>query len=342
LGKQRLLSKIAFCASIFAFCVIALGALTRLIDAGLGCPDWPGCYGHMVLPMSETAKQSIQIQYPASHYVNYKAWAEMIHRYFVGGLSCFILAIIMCVFIIKRNRTTGNMVAAVGLLLLLGYQIMLGQWTVTLKLLPIIVSQHLLGGFFILSVLWFIYLNNREQQQWVVPGNIGKKGLLLGAIIGLGILMLQICLGAWTSTNYASLSCPDFPFCVNDNPLLTMYFKEAFNLISPIGMNYEGGVLPEMVRQTIQISHRMGALILAVYLFIFMSIAMTRLKLYPHLLKIIYLIFGLLLLQISIGITNVLFKLPLVTAISHNIVAAMLLLSMITFIYFLAILQKRL
>lgn len=335
--KQNNLSRLAFCATLFAFCVIALGAFTRLIDAGLGCPDWPGCYGHLIVPMSDSAINSMNIQYPASHFVNYKAWAEMVHRYFVGGLSCFIIAIVVSILIVKRFRICSNIISAIALLLLLSYQIMLGQWTVTLKLLPVIVSQHLLGGFLILSVLWFIYLNNRLTLPSSSLGQVrGRRLFLLGAIVALVLLLIQISLGAWTSTNYASLSCPDFPLCINENPLLSMHFKEAFNLLSPVGINYEGGVLPESIRQTIQMTHRIGALILTLYLFVFMSIAMIKLKQYPHLIKLLHLIFGLLFLQVSIGITNVIFKLPLITAVSHNLIAAILLLSVITLIFKLA------
>ena len=138
--SQRFLSRVALCASFFALGVIALGAFTRLMDAGLGCPDWPGCYGHLTAPLTDSLEK-----------IAYKAWTEMIHRYFVGGLSILIAIIITMIFSQKTLRTCFNSVMAIFLIVLLSYQIMLGQWTVTLKLLPIIVSQHLLGGYLILS-----------------------------------------------------------------------------------------------------------------------------------------------------------------------------------------------
>lgn len=328
--RSNLLSRLALCAAIFALGVIALGAFTRLIDAGLGCPDWPGCYGHVTVPTSGVA----QIQYPHSPLVSYKAWAEMVHRYFVGGLSLFILSILFVVF--KNSRTRSNMILALGLLTLLVYQIILGRWTVTWKLLPVIVSQHLLGGFCILSILWLIFLNNNvtlKNQLSKIP----VRGLLPWAVIGLMILLMQIALGAWTSTNYASLSCADFPFCSNDNPFLSMHFKEAFNVFSPIGINYEGGVLPTMIRQTIQMTHRLGALIFTIYMLIFTVIALPKIKNYPELMKSLYLIWGLLCIQLCIGIANVIFKLPLLSAISHNVTAAILLLSVIMLTFKLAL-----
>lgn len=326
----------AFCASFFALGVIALGAFTRLIDAGLGCPDWPGCYGHIVVPAANLVQQISDLQYPGSHLVSYKAWAEMIHRYFVGGLSLFILSIIG--FILKNSRTRTNLILAASLFLLLIYQIVLGRWTVTLKLLPVIVSQHLLGGFLILSTLWLIHLNNNLNLKKRLA-HIPARNLLPWAIGAIVILVLQILLGAWTSTNYASLSCPDFPLCVNDQPI-SMHFKEAFNLFSPVGVNYEGGVLPMIIRQTIQMTHRLGALILTVYIFAFTAFALSKLKKYPELMRSLYLILGLLCIQLCIGMTNVIFKLPLVTAVSHNLMAVILLLAVITFTFKIAMTSK--
>lgn len=313
--KQNALSTLALCAAFFSLSVIALGAFTRLVDAGLGCPDWPGCYGHWV----------------AAPLAGYKAWAEMIHRYFVGCLSLFIVGVISLVFK-KKYRSRGNVILAFGLIFLLSYQILLGRWTVTLKLLPIIVTQHLLGGFLILSLLWLIYLNNRVSE---ISLRIRKNRLLVWAVLGLVLLFFQILLGAWTSTNYASLSCPDFPWCAYDRAMI-LQFKEAFSLISPTHINYEGGVLSLAARQTIQMTHRIGAVVVTIYFFIFLGLAIKSLKYAPSLMKILYGIVGLLCVQLCVGMVNVIFKLPLATAISHNLIAVVLLLSMITFIFKLA------
>lgn len=308
--NQHFLSRLAFSASFFALGVIALGAFTRLMDAGLGCPDWPGCYGHMMAPMTSA-----------------KAWTEMIHRYFVGILSILIMIIVIMIFSQRVVRTRSNIFMTLFLILLLSYQIMLGQWTVTLKLLPVIVSQHLLGGYLILATLWVLYLSNRP------PAYTGtEKKLFPWALLGFILLLSQILLGAWTSTNYASLSCADFPFCLNDQAI-TWHFKQAFNLLSPIGINYEGGVLSTAIRQTIQMTHRLGALVVTSYFVIFIAIASLQLKQRPDLLKSLYIVLGLLCIQLALGISNVIFQLPLITAISHTIVAALLFISWITFIF---------
>jgi cytochrome c oxidase assembly protein subunit 15 len=337
LVKQRFLAILALSASFFALGVIALGAFTRLIDAGLGCPDWPGCYGHFVVPINHSVQNAVNAEYPGTPLVTYKAWAEMVHRYFVGGLSLFIFIIIGMIFSNKILRRMSNVVYACALLALLIYQIILGQLTVTLKLLPIIVSQHLLGGFFILSTLWLIYLNNRIAPMDHASKKIKK--FLPWAIIALILLLLQIALGAWTSTHYASLSCVDFPFCNNAQPFMEMHFKEAFNLFSPVGINYEGGVLAEPIRQTIHMTHRLGALILTIYLFSLMLMMMKQVKNIPELMKSVYIILGLLTVQLCIGMANVILKLPLPTAILHNLTAVLLLIAVITFIYKLATLS---
>ncbi len=340
MANSRFISILALCASFFAFGVIALGAFTRLVDAGLGCPDWPGCYGSFTVPLTEEARKLAVLNYPDTHLNVYKAWAEMLHRYFVGGLSLFILVIMGAVFKVPLRAKKLNIILMGCLLLLLVYQILLGQLTVTLKLLPAIVTQHLLGGFLILSVLWLVYLNNGSKMQEASSISSSKGLLLLLSAIALIILFLQITLGAWVSTNYASLSCPDFPFCLNDQTM-TLYLKEAFNIFMPVGINYEGGVLSTAIRQTIQMTHRIGALIFTLYMFGFLGFALTKLKDAPELMKSIYLMMGLLIIQICIGITNVVFKLPLGTAISHNLVAALLLLSVITFIFKLATTEKK-
>ncbi len=324
--KYTGIARLAFFASFFALGVIALGAFTRLIDAGLGCPDWPGCYGHFTVIGAENA---------GTHLVAYKAWSEMIHRYFVGGLSLFILAIVGNVFV-RKNTGKLNKILGIVLIALLVYQIRLGQWTVTLKLIPIIVSQHLIGGFLILSTLWLVYLNNKNTTL-LTQNKLQHSGtILFFASVGLIILFTQIMLGAWTSTNYASLSCPGFPFCMNQQSIV-WHLREAFTVSSTLGINYEGGVLPESIRQTIQMSHRFGAFVLTAYLLVLMMFSMPKLQRSPDIAKIFYVIFGLLCVQLCLGISNVVFKLPVVTAVSHTVMAALLLISMITLIFKLAV-----
>ncbi len=314
--KRKYLTVAAIFGCFFALIVIGLGAFTRLMDAGLGCPDWPGCYGHLTVPLSN----------PAGRLDVFKAWAEMIHRYFAGSLGLMIL-VVLCLIFSKALRSRSNMMLGASILALLIYQILLGRWTVTYKLLPIVVTQHLLGGFLIVTMLWLIYLNNSDQSLGKVQQ---PKGIKIGAVIGLILILLQIFLGAWVSTNYASFSCLDFPFCINTNPFMRMNFSEAFTFFSPVGVNYEGGVLSESARQTIQMMHRLGALIVTLYLLVFTVFFM---KYSRSGLQSVYIIWVLLFIQLSLGMINVMYKLPLITAIGHNLIAVVLLLSMVTLVF---------
>lgn len=320
LVKHRSLATLAFYASVFALVVIALGALTRLMDAGLGCPDWPFCYGQMVMPFNNKHLSSIWKFSPAS-LVLHKAWIEMIHRYFVFFLSLFILGMISLIFLYRTLRTQNNKICAFMLILLFLYQIILGKWTVTYKLLPFIVIQHLLGGYFILTTLWWLYLSNRFQ-----PNNkfFLNKSTGLTAWIGCGLLILlvQIFFGAATSTHYAALSCNHFPLCTSTH-FFPLDFRTAF-IFKKISL---------ATKQTLQMCHRLGALLFTLYfiVFIFFNRKLIHGK---YLLQCnILIIFSLLLLQILLGLCNILFNLPLLIAIFHTLTAALLWLSMITFLF---------
>lgn len=314
--KDQILLWMARGAVLLAFFVIGLGALTRLMDAGLGCPDWPGCYGHLI-PLPSISEET----WPHSPYVAYKAWTEMIHRYAVGVLGLLILAITAWVLVRKSLHTRRLFVLVTGLWILLIYQILLGQWTVTLRLWPVIVTQHLMGGFLILSLLWMISLT-----QTSIGESVHSKEGYVWTRLSLAILLLQILLGAWTSTNYASLSCPDFPFCLNDSPV-HYAFGEAFRLLST-GINYDGGVLAPPALRAIQMTHRAGALLVSINLLALAAWLMMRYS--YHFTRIAGGMMALLLMQACLGMINVLYHLPVVTAVCHTLVAALLLLTLIT------------
>lgn len=316
--------------------VMGLGAFTRLVDAGLGCPDWPGCYGHwFVSKISPTVAPAI---------VSYKAWAEMIHRYMAGTLASLTMLVFLSLVWLSFNKQAFNHsfnnlakfagILAISLWLLIMYQILLGRWTVTLQLLPIVVTQHLLGAQGIAGLLWITLLLSMKvtpavRLNSIDPTSLNKATWLSKGLpwLGLGLLLVQIFLGAWTSTHYAALSCEGFPFCTNEGIGFPTHFKEAFH-VSMIPANYEGGLLSSAVRQTIHMTHRLGALVVSVYL-LGMSLFFIR-KGNVWLKNISVGIMGLVLLQITLGIANVLFQLPLAIAIAHNITATLLFLTLIT------------
>jgi cytochrome c oxidase assembly protein subunit 15 len=297
-----------FLLTLLTLTVVMVGAFTRLSDAGLGCPDWPGCYGSLIVQ--------------AHTFEADKAWIEMIHRYIAGSLGLFVFGLTAMAF--RKSNPVLRPVR--GLLLftsfLITFQALLGMWTVTKLLHPTIVMLHLLGGMATLSMIWLIHLRIKNPHTFNTRPILGAK---IASIVGLVIVVFQIALGGWVSTNYAAFACPDFPTCQAQWwPPLNM---EAFNIFIPIDRNFDGGFLDHPERVTIHFIHRVGALVTAGYLLIF-----SLFCLYKNLpiKKLIFSLLFVLFLQISLGIVNIVALVPLWAAVLHNGVAALLLLCMVT------------
>jgi heme a synthase len=310
-------------AFLVAFSVVLLGAYTRLKDAGLGCPDWPACYGKFTLP--NHTQQISHGPFIGKTLNPKKAWPEMIHRY--AAASLVILSFAATVLIIYQYRLPQQPVKiAVLLLFLLFFQGLLGKWTVTLQLNPLIVMSHLLGGLALLSLLWILIC--RLARLFSKPASNFHKTLKSWATFGLVLLIIQICLGGWTSANYAAFVCPDFPTCQN-RWWPAMSFHEGFHLHWNTAVNYEGGILSPTARTAIQMSHRIMAVITSLYLglliYKIVNISNTH-----FMRRIAFLLALLLVMQISLGALNVVWMLPLPIAMAHNAIAALLLLTLIT------------
>ena len=305
-----------------AFVVIALGAWTRLVDAGLGCPDWPGCYGFVVFPTNEAEIALAEARYPTFPYDINKAIPEVVHRYFAAALG--FLAIIMVYYSFKQNENKNIRRWTIGLLIFICCQGLFGYLTVSLLLLPIIVTAHLFGGFTTLTLFFLIFLMSGKfdiLEKMAIP----KLKTIAG--IALVVLLFQIFLGVWTSTNYASLACADFPTC-QGTYMPEMDFKNGFNLNQEVGPNYLYGLLDNPSRVAIHYSHRVSAILVVVVFLILIS------KLWFSNAAPLASTIGILLLtQISLGIINVVYVLPLYVAIAHNLVAALLLLTIFTVNY---------
>lgn len=310
---------------LLALCVIVLGAYTRLTDAGLGCPDWPTCYGRLTVPDSPE-------QVTEKHYLEQrplepaKGWAEMVHRYFAGSLGLLILAIAIASWR-RRSRDPNQPVWIPTLLLaVVVFQAALGMWTVTLLLKPVVVMGHLLGGFATLSLLYLLVrMTGRSQGGQAMPGLRGW------ALAALAVLVLQISLGGWTSTNYAALACADFPTC-HGRWWPETDFAEGFVLWRGIGINYEYGVLDNPARTAIHMAHRIGAL---VCLLVVGGLGLRLIREGGAWARAGGAVLLLLTLQIALGISNVLLHLPLGVAVAHNLTAALLLLSLVNASYLL-------
>ena len=318
---NKLFVNITRTSIILAFVVVVLGAYTRLSDAGLGCPDWPGCYGSIVVPESEGEIDQSNDIYSSRPLEQGKAWKEMIHRYAAGALGLLVLAMAIMAW---KNRSQADQQVVIPVLLvgLIIFQALLGMWTVTLLLKPIVVMVHLLGGLTILLLLVWILL---KQVNGATAAARTNTNLVPLVALGLLVVYIQISLGGWTSANYAALVCPDLPVC-QGRWIPPMDFKEGFVLWRGLGVDYEYGVLDSEARTAIHFSHRVGAIIAL----LFVGFIAIR-ALYDTNIKVRsagWIVLSALLLQFCLGLANIYFLLPIAIAVAHNGVAAFLLASM--------------
>lgn len=321
---HRLFRRLARFATIFALVVVILGAYTRLSDAGLGCPDWPGCYGHLGVPQAEHEVARANAAFPERPVEAPKAWKEMVHRYFAGTLGLLILGLAVLA-LVNRRHVRQPVLLPLLLLGLVIFQALLGMWTVTLQLKPVVVMGHLLGGFATLSLLWWLAIGGREAP---LPARYGHRRFLPWVTLGVVILVGQIALGGWTSSNYAALACPDFPQC-QSRWWPEMDFREGFVLWRGLGVNYEFGVLDHPARTAIHYTHRLGALVTALYLGL-LTLGLLFDRRSDGLRGAALVVLLLLGTQVALGISNIVYQLPLSVAVAHNAVAASLLLSLLT------------
>ena len=300
---------VVYIAAVVACVVIVLGAYTRLVDAGLGCPDWPGCYGMLGVPESIEQIRQAEARYPEIPVEPHKAWTEMVHRYVATGLGALCFCILGLAWVQGRRLLIPIVLTAVVIV-----QGIFGAWTVTLKLWPQVVTAHLLGGFATLSVLWWYAASLRPTSSaMVVPRKLAR--------IALVAVLLQIALGGWVTSNYAALACPDFPTC-HRKLIPPMDFERGFDFTQTIGPNYLGGQLDSDARIAIQVTHRIGAVV--VLLLVGLLVFYLRAQPFGWALG------SILGLQWALGISNVLFNLPLWVAVLHNAGGAALLLMVLT------------
>jgi len=314
---MRFYRRLLLAATLLAFAVIALGAYVRLSDAGLGCPDWPGCYGHWLgVPEAPHEQLAAAQTYPERPLNTGKAWKEMLHRYLAGTLGLCILT--LCLLAWRKEIRLRRSPALPTLLLgVVGMQAALGMWTVTLLLKPLIVTLHLIGGMTTLSLLVGLSLREQAAQDKVIGQ--GTRILAAGALLA---IIIQIALGGWVSSNYAALACTDLPMCQGAwRP--PMSFGQAFSLHRELGMTADGQLLPFQALTAIHWTHRIGAIVVALMVG---ALALSLLRTGQRRWQIWGgVVLGFLTLQISLGIANVLLSLPLVLAVAHTIGAACLL-----------------
>ena len=301
-----------------AFIVIGLGAWTRLADAGLGCPDWPGCYGFITFPTTSQEIEMAEQLYPDSPVEIDKIIPEVVHRYFAASLG--LLAIFLLFISIKEKK---HILTSSLLLAIIIGQGIFGYLTVSLKLHPLIVTTHLFGAMITTSIFLVIFLRSLKLQHNFEILKSNRHLIMFGFVL----IIFQIFLGAWTSTNYAARACLDLPYCQGEL-IPNTNFKEAFNLFQTIGPNYLFGQMSNEARVAIHITHRIGAVVV----FLYSLFLIFKLK-SKETLPVLGAFGAILFLQVFLGINNVLSHLPLWNAVAHNIFGVMLFLCMIVIMY---------
>ncbi|MGH8035966.1 MAG: COX15/CtaA family protein, partial [Lysobacterales bacterium] len=254
---NRGIQRLALIATFLAFLVIVLGAYVRLSNAGLSCPDWPGCYGHVTWPKADHEVNTANEMFPDRPFETHKAWKEMVHRYVAGFLVLLVISVNVLAWK-STNAQTGYRPLAGLILAIILIQAALGMWTVTLKLLPIVVMGHLLGGLCTLALTFWLALRSGLQNRYEPGFTVQKARPWI--TIGLLVVLAQIVLGGWISANYAALACPDLPSCQN-SWWPPADFADGFTLNREIGVDYEGGVLDLESRVAIHLAHRIGAVL---------------------------------------------------------------------------------
>jgi cytochrome c oxidase assembly protein subunit 15 len=326
--SSRRFRRLCLAGTLIALCVVVLGAWVRLSHAGLGCPDWPGCYGHLTAGQAAANADAANAAFPDRPVVEHKAFREMFHRFVAGGLVIVIVAIAVFAIANRADPLQPRRLPA-ALVLLVVFQALLGMWTVTLLLKPLIVVAHLVGGMSVLALTWWLSLEPPAAST------AGDERVRRWAVAGLVVLALQIGLGGWVSSNYSALACPDFPTCQNSF-WPDMDFKDAFVLWRGLGIDYEGGVLDHPARVAIHFTHRLGAILAALVLATVAWLALSRgsTRAVRTAGALLAAVLG---VQLVLGPTMVLHALPLALATAHNGVAALLLLAVVAVLRFVTV-----
>lgn len=316
-------------AAMLCLVVVVLGAYVRLSNAGLGCPDWPGCYGHVTPAAALRNAEQVARDYPGLNIETGKAWREMIHRYAASTLGLLIVIITALAWQDRRRRSMAFHFTLLGTVVAQG---VLGMLTVTWLLKPLIVTLHLLGGLSTLGLLLWLMLGELGGGSVTLPPSgsdrMALRMLRRAAAVALAVLALQIALGGWTSSNYAAMACPDVPRCQNAwwPP---MDLGDAFVLWRGLDINYEGGVLDHPARVAIHFMHRLGAILATLVLTATALLAWRQRRHSARLTRAAVLVGVLLATQLTIGISMVRKAFPLDIATLHNAGAALLLVATI-------------
>ena len=304
------------------FDLVIFGAFTRLTDSGLGCPDWPGCYGSASPVGAQLHIEAAQSAMPTGPVTHSKAWIEMIHRYFATGVGVLILTLTLVTWRARSDERRNPQGESRGHLLSIWWPALTLAWvclqgafgalTVTMKLFPAIVTLHLLGGLILLALLRAQSVRYAQVQEQTLPVVLSAKNRHF-LMAGFALLWLQIALGGWVSTNYAVLACTDFPSCQNSF-WPAMDFKQGFTLWRELGAGHEGGYISFQALTAIHYVHRLAAYAV----FVVLLLLALRLHSVPALRQQALWLAGLTVLQVVTGLSNVVLGWPLFAAVAHT------------------------
>ncbi len=314
--------RLALAATFFSFVGVLFGAYTRLSDAGLGCPDWPGCYGKQFAPLTA---HDIDRSKPVEP--ERRAWREMVQRYISGVLGLLLLRLAWLGWQLKRRKRNQQVLIPLITMLLTFTLSFAGALTMSFQFKPLIMMMQLLGGMTILGALWWIAMREQKFMRSVSPSSV-TRSLRWRTLFALMLVVLQIALGGWSMVNYAGLACPDFPTCQGEL-WPPMNYLDAFTLWRSVGIQYDGVLLDLPSATAIHMAHRVGALITLMYVG-WLSLHVLRVGFQENLFRYGLLVLVWLAAELALGIMQVQAHLPLVIALAHNAVAALLLLSLIT------------
>lgn len=312
--------KLVFFTWFLTLDLIMFGTFVRLTDSGLGCPDWPGCY-RQITPLQAMGNiDQAHAQMPFGPVSVSKAWIEMVHRY-VGSLIGLLIIVMLFMAWRYRRQIGHSPLLAVIILGEVCLQGAFGAWTVTMKLMPVVVSTHLLLGMLLLALMTWIAAREKPHApvseaaaRWRVP-----------MMFGLVLLAIQIALGGWVSTNYAALACMEFPTC-QGQWIPPMNFHEGFSLFRQLGETASGQIISQYALTAIHWTHRNFAFIVLIYL----GTLAWKMRADAGLRGPATLILGLLCLQLFTGLTTIFFQWPLLVSVVHSGGAAGLVLGSVT------------
>jgi len=327
--------KLVWITLFLTFDLIMFGAFTRLTDSGLGCPDWPGCYGQANPLQAHADIKAAEAAMPNGPVTVAKAWIEMIHRYLAMAIGVLIIALMVIAWRkwlqTKRREAEFSPLFPTLLFVFVCVQGAFGAWTVTMKLQPVIVTTHLLLGMTLLALLaWF---GARFSEHQAVSRSAGA--LRVPAALVLLLLVIQIALGGWVSTNYAALACSSFPLCSGEL-IPQMDFANGFALWRDLGKTAHGDYLPVSALTAIHWTHRAFAFVVAV---LAAWVALQALKLIALRKTALWLLI-MIAVQFALGVSTVFLKLPLALAVAHNGGAALLLLLLVMLNYKISLATK--